>query len=915
VGADGLGRGAAKTSLKMFDGGSNGEYRFVLVHSEAPGVAGSEIRHQSTCSLAAKSVAVDLQPEVGQVGEAAATRLCSWRNWINRSMGEAQAGLDSPVRSSGSVSSRLALALAGLLALDLGLLLLLFAPRQDVRGIIDTTHAVHVAGFSYQVGLQPRTRFLYALPADSQFGNRSTLELYENSVPIGPGHMVHQDIIDLGGGRYSHWSAGGQQAVYFSSSDGTDPRTNGREYAYASSAQVVPRVRTGVWLSLSLQLAFALLWLIQRRRRVTDRRSGRGMFNQAVLSSETGRYGVAGSELALSGSGPNVRLLIVASILCAYGLGMVTAGPIPGSVLAASSVILSTALLAHRFGAFAISRWPDATPVVFRLLALIVPLLGSRAASELRSWPTFSLAFLAAGVAESIALWNCTRPERTSALRPAGAPSGHVRLGVSAGVFFVAMIASYLFRASLSTAISPDTASYWMTPRDLIKSMPGVDPFRTPFYSFLFVAVQLFGGTGSAVLVAQFAFRAVGAALVAWLLTRTSALAGTVVGTMLALDPVSAATSTAYLTESAYTSALVISLVVVVAQLAGSPERRPWRLLIAGAWFGGAFLIRPISAALICLVVPAYAIITRSLTRSACVAGGYALVAVLVAAFNYARTGLFVIVTTGLYVAFPLFVQHLMDAQNGHSSETIYRQLEECDPGLDYSTVSAGTANEFVYTKLLPCTIRFNGGDRTAAYRLYASAYREALLAHPGVFAWRLLLESSRFLGTPVSYYAAEATGFARLANLDDVCARRPPYENYPSGLIAFVCPMPAGRHGWRDAIAGAGVRLMMVYQPYFYAYDPLESTPSPELAGAAGVLFFLLAFVLARPAYRPMIFGATVIILYNAAMTAFGQVTMTRYVAPVSPFFLMISGLLTASLIEELLQSESSGVHLPGRG
>lgn len=54
----------------------------------------------------------------------------------------------------------------------------------------------------------------------------STLELFENGKPLGPPHHPHSEIRELGEGRYSHW--GGQ--IYFSTSDNSDPNTNGRTY-------------------------------------------------------------------------------------------------------------------------------------------------------------------------------------------------------------------------------------------------------------------------------------------------------------------------------------------------------------------------------------------------------------------------------------------------------------------------------------------------------------------------------------------------------------------------------------------------------------------------------------------------------------------------------------------------------------
>jgi hypothetical protein len=66
--------------------------------------------------------------------------------------------------------------------------------------------------------------------ADSEDNDgRSTIELYENDTRLGPAHSDHSDIASLGRGRFSHWRKNGT-TVYWSSSDNTDPATNGRAY-------------------------------------------------------------------------------------------------------------------------------------------------------------------------------------------------------------------------------------------------------------------------------------------------------------------------------------------------------------------------------------------------------------------------------------------------------------------------------------------------------------------------------------------------------------------------------------------------------------------------------------------------------------------------------------------------------------
>jgi hypothetical protein len=67
--------------------------------------------------------------------------------------------------------------------------------------------------------------------ADSVDNNeRSTLLLYEDDRLLGPAHSTHADIAKLGMGRFSHWRNNGS-VIIFSSSDNSDPNTNGRIYS------------------------------------------------------------------------------------------------------------------------------------------------------------------------------------------------------------------------------------------------------------------------------------------------------------------------------------------------------------------------------------------------------------------------------------------------------------------------------------------------------------------------------------------------------------------------------------------------------------------------------------------------------------------------------------------------------------
>lgn len=68
--------------------------------------------------------------------------------------------------------------------------------------------------------------------------SRSPFVLLEEGKPLWDAHALHDDIRTKGAGRYSHW----QDPLYFSTSDGSDPRTNARRYVLAEFARDAVRV-------------------------------------------------------------------------------------------------------------------------------------------------------------------------------------------------------------------------------------------------------------------------------------------------------------------------------------------------------------------------------------------------------------------------------------------------------------------------------------------------------------------------------------------------------------------------------------------------------------------------------------------------------------------------------------------------
>ncbi len=68
---------------------------------------------------------------------------------------------------------------------------------------------------------------LAGISSDNMHPVRSPVILLEDGVPLGPPNSSHQTIREVGRGVFSHWIS----ALYFSTSDNSDPTTNRRAYS------------------------------------------------------------------------------------------------------------------------------------------------------------------------------------------------------------------------------------------------------------------------------------------------------------------------------------------------------------------------------------------------------------------------------------------------------------------------------------------------------------------------------------------------------------------------------------------------------------------------------------------------------------------------------------------------------------
>lgn len=115
-------------------------------------------------------------------------------------------------------------------------------------------------GLAYVVGVGSHLSFPYHIASDDLLApRRSNLVLLENGKRIGKAHTLHDEIRRTGRGAYSHWG----ESVYFSTSDSTDPRVNGRSYVITADRELHPWLYR---LLLITDAALVFLWRDMLRR-------------------------------------------------------------------------------------------------------------------------------------------------------------------------------------------------------------------------------------------------------------------------------------------------------------------------------------------------------------------------------------------------------------------------------------------------------------------------------------------------------------------------------------------------------------------------------------------------------------------------------------------------------------------------
>lgn len=111
------------------------------------------------------------------------------------------------------------------------------------------------SGSMYDLLVPPILLDLYAPYSDGMAeSDKSELVIREDGRKLEPAHQLHVKIRTDGGGAYSNWDG----ALYMSTSDNSNIRTNGRRYELETYLHVTPWLDRTLWMAIKSALTVAL---------------------------------------------------------------------------------------------------------------------------------------------------------------------------------------------------------------------------------------------------------------------------------------------------------------------------------------------------------------------------------------------------------------------------------------------------------------------------------------------------------------------------------------------------------------------------------------------------------------------------------------------------------------------------------
>ncbi|HEY7065192.1 MAG TPA: WD40 repeat domain-containing protein [Chloroflexota bacterium] len=421
-------------------------------------------------------------------------------------------------------------------------------------------------------------------------------------------------------------------------------------------------------------------------------------------------------------------------------------------------------------------------------------------------------------------------------------------------------------------------------------------------YPLVIALTRLVWDSPLSIVLLQHAVR-VGVAVAAyWTLRGAGRGFALVAGVLLALDPFTTYYAHSLLTESLYASA-VLGLLLLTYRL-GERQTRAAALGVGlGALAAWTSLFRPAG---MLLVVPllAYVLVrSRAWRRALYVGVGFVGVGLCLALGQWRLTDRFGFGTgSDVYYAFPYFHHELYDPNNGPLADEAFTYLPS--PSCQFSLPEGESAqlqlNDVAFPQRFPACLD-DAAARTGSRLLAMRAlYGEGIRANPVRFLTSSLTEMGYFVthldwartGAVVYRSGLQIASELRIP-APDRCA-----QGEQAAPTAYTCRQhyspdprfPAARfHAWAQVFAN-------VVQPY-----RLQGTTFGA-RGAAALLLTALLLVAGDARMRRLTVLCWLVIGYHAAVTALGQWNLLRYVAVVTPEFLLLTSMAATLLGRQVM-------------
>lgn len=545
--------------------------------------------------------------------------------------------------------------------------------------------------------------------------------------------------------------------------------------------------------------------------------------------------------------------------------------------------------------------------------ALIGALMVGHSLSEAASrWALFTLGCLAC---LALRRWSGAAAAQVSA-----SPRASTVIGLVAALLSVST--SLIAVAALSTPFNTDAPYYFTRPSEMFSPRGGEVSATTPLFGLIFGFIQLIGLEGAALIGLQIAVRAAAVFTASRLVASGSLWLGVVLGLFLGIDPVGAALTTMYATESLHSSSLILAAVAIASL---SPIASLPRGISIGVFVGLTGLFRPSGIPLLALAIVFLVWNARASRAFRGALAGVAIAVLLVSSVARLQRGSWHPIGGGggFAYAWPLLVHQLLDPANGPQSLALTSAIRSCDPRWPQEPIRIETDSNERIPAIKTCLVS-SGRPIDEVFKLFAASYREAIVAQPVRFLASVRDEFLNYLGTTLAHNILLGAQFATDEDLSLICepsaanplfARAPALRNGEANervmdTLAFLCPAPRPMPQFAGLAREATMWFRGVFQPYFYVLEPpffrqaVSNVTDPWWMGLCAVSFGALVLGISRGwAFR--IAALSVLMVGTAAATvALTHLTTARYLAPLSPWFLALSALLVFAFARDVSES-----------